>query len=127
MNKETYTERLKSKSLPNLKKIAKQTFQAWIRQRDEGLPCVSCGKPNGNENAGHFYPSTHSATCFDEDNVHGQCVRCNMYLSGNLNKYRLNLLERIGEDKVNALDWKHSQRCKRDKFDYIEIILKYFY
>lgn len=116
--------------LETFKKKAVLHFNKYIRLRDSQngvFKCISCGelKDTKQMNAGHYYPSTHSATKFDEDNVHGQCIACNMYKSGNLTYYRKSLIEKIGIEKVEALDWKHSQPCKRDRFDYEYIIKTY--
>ncbi len=49
-------------------------------------------------NAGHYFAKEfYKSVRFDVDNIHGQCVRCNKYLSGNLIPYRENLLIKIGE------------------------------
>ena len=59
-------ESLKTQSdyLKDLQKV----FNQYIRLRDADLPCISCQKPTrkGNEDAGHFYPTTKSALRFNE-------------------------------------------------------------
>jgi hypothetical protein len=95
--------------LPALKKRAQTAFNAFIRARDAGKPCISCGKPLGTEpntyDAGH-YRSVGSAPHmrFVEDNVHGQCKHCNNYLGGNHVAYRLGLIERIGQSSVDMIE-----------------------
>lgn len=82
----------------------------YIRERDAGLPCISCGCPDGKgkRNAGHYRPAgVNSALRFDPLNIHGQCERCNTYLSGNLTAYRDGLIAKIGIDAVAALDASH--------------------
>jgi hypothetical protein len=84
---------------------AQQAFNAWIRLRDAGLGCISCGAFDGKRNAGHYLSTgARPELRFDEDNVHGQCERCNTYLHGNLIAYRAALLERIGADGVARLE-----------------------
>ncbi len=96
----------KSKSIPQLKKLAEKHFNKFIRLRDQDKPCASCGRYTTLQ-AGHFYSGGHySALKFDEDNVHGQCVRCNMHLHGNLIEYEKGLRRRIGNDKVEMLHVK---------------------
>jgi hypothetical protein len=58
--------------------------------------------------AGH-YRSVGSAPelRFEPLNVHLQCAPCNLYLSGNLTAYRINLIEKIGLEKVEWLEGKH--------------------
>ena len=86
---------------PQLVKKAQTAFNAFIRARDAGEPCISCGRPLGTEpntyDCGH-YRSVGSAPHmrFVEDNAHGQCKRCNNHLAGNHVEYRKGLIERIG-------------------------------
>jgi len=89
--------------LPKLLAKAQKIFNAYIRERDKDLGCISCG---GEVNqAGHYFSQGHhSILRFDEMNVNGQCVRCNMFLSGNLIKYRMGLIERYREDAVQDLE-----------------------
>ncbi len=82
----------------------------YIRERDAGLPCISCGCPEGRgkRNAGHYRPAgVNSALRFDPRCIHGQCERCNTYLSGNLTAYRVGLIAKIGEQAVQELDDNH--------------------
>jgi hypothetical protein len=85
-------------------------FNKWIRFRDQGKPCPSCGCPDGKgkRNACHYRPAgVNTALRFDERNVHGGCERCNTYMGGNLIGYRAGLVERIGEEEVQSLDDNH--------------------
>ena len=94
---------------PQLVKKAQTAFNAYIRARDAGKPCISCDKPlDGGPNtfdAGH-YRSVGSAPHmrFTEDNCHGQCKHCNNWLAGNHVEYRKRLLERIGEHQLELLE-----------------------
>jgi len=94
---------------PQLVKKAQAAFNSYIRARDTGKPCVSCDKPLGDApntyDAGH-YRSVGSAPHmrFVEDNVHGQCKRCNNWLGGNVVEYRKRLIDRIGERQLNLLE-----------------------
>lgn len=108
-------------------KIAQQAFNAYIRERDKGKPCISClnDKPK-KINAGHFYSSGgHKYLTFDESNVHLQCEHCNTYLSGNLNEYRKNLLERIGEAELKRLDTECHKVAKYTREELEEITKHY--
>ena len=80
----------------------------YVRLRDKDKPCISCGQPlDDSLQAGHFYAAKdYSALKFDEDNIHGQCVGCNIRSEGNLNKYDLNLPKRIGQHKYSELKSK---------------------
>jgi len=87
---------------------AQKSFNEFIRLRDKDLPCVSCDKPkdwHGQWHCGHFKTVGARADLrFNEDNASKQCSKCNNYLSGNLVNYRFELIKRIGEPRVLALD-----------------------
>ena len=101
----------KLKRIPDLIKEAQVIFNAYIRERDKDKPCICCGKPltleaiGGGYDAGH-YRSTGSASHlrFNEDNVHAQRKVCNRYGAGRAVDYRLGLINRIGLDRVEALE-----------------------
>jgi hypothetical protein len=81
------------------------TFNKYIRHRDKGLNCISCGNEPKKANAGHFYSQGgHSNVRFNEDNVHLQCEHCNSYLSGNLLNYRIGIEKRIGTARLIVLE-----------------------
>ena len=87
---------------------AQQAFNAWIRSRDAGKGCISCGTHNGKANAGHYLSTgARPELRFNEANVALQCERCNTYLHGNLIAYRINLIERIGSGVVDWLEGPH--------------------
>lgn len=110
--KETALRKESIKTKPVLTREAQAEFNKFIRARDAGKPCISCGKPDSGvanqRDAGH-YRSVGSCPelRFDEDNCHGQCVSCNRYLSGNAIDYRLGLIARIGLERVERLEGKH--------------------
>ncbi len=90
---------------------AQAAFNAWIRARDDGKGCISCGTHNGKKNAGHFRSVGAAPELrFNELNVHLQCERCNTYLSGNLLEYRARLIDRIGLAEVEKLEGPHETR-----------------
>ena len=93
-------------------KTAQAAFNAYIRERDKALPCVSCGKwHQGQYHAGHFRPvGSQPAVRFDERNCHRQCSVCNNHRSGNLNAYRPELIRRVGSDVVDWLERDHPPR-----------------
>jgi len=134
--RETLLERAKTREklesmqgLPELKKKAQIAFNAFIRSRDIGKPCISCGKPLGPEpntyDAGH-YRSVGSAPHmrFVEDNVNGQCKYCNNHLGGNHVAYRKGLVERIGLDAVDMIESDNTVR-KYTKEGLIELARHY--
>ena len=111
--------------LPKLKKKAQDTFNAWIRDRDKDLGCISCGKEINH--AGHYFNAGHySALTFDEINVNGQCLRCNNFLHGNLIMYRIGLVDKYGDKTVMNLEKKSRNKIKKyDRVELDDIIQKY--
>jgi len=67
----------KHKTLSEYEAEAKKTFQRWIRERDFGLPCISCGNPKPKEvHASHFYAAgQYSGLIFDEDEYSSVSIR----------------------------------------------------
>lgn len=111
-------ESLKSKS--QWDKEAQSAFNRYIRIRDEGKPCVSCGNPligKSNYLTGSAIDASHyrsrgaaSHLKFNVFNVHSACTRCNRQLSGNAVEYRIRLIERIGLERVERLEADYSPR-----------------
>jgi hypothetical protein len=94
----------KPKTLPKLKAELQLIFNAWIRQRDEGKPCISCGQFKTDMQAGHFYAvGGYDGLRFNQDNCHAECVKCNCFDESHLIGYSDNLLERIGSERFNKL------------------------
>ena len=100
-------EAIKSKA--DWAREAQTAFNAWIRARDEGLPCISCGRHHqGQWHAGHYLSTgARPELRFTESNVHRQCAPCNTHLSGNAVLYRIGLINRIGSDAVEWLEGPH--------------------
>ena len=100
-------EAIKSKA--NWAREAQTAFNAWIRARDEGLPCISCGRHHqGQWHAGHYLSTgARPELRYTESNVHRQCAPCNTHLSGNAVLYRIGLINRIGADAVAWLEGPH--------------------
>jgi hypothetical protein len=92
-------------SIPSLIEQATIVFNAWIRKRDEGKPCISCGKSLPLQ-AGHFYNAKNFPVLrFNEYNVNGQCEECNCFKEGSFTKYAKGLTERFpNNDVVHSLN-----------------------
>lgn len=104
-------EKLKSlKSRSEWLKELQAVFNKFIRLRDAGLPCISCGHPNDGSRQFHasHYKSVggNPALRFDEANCHSACSICNNWLSGNLIPYRAELIKKIGQSEVDRLEGK---------------------
>lgn len=98
-------EKIKTHSqwLNELQKV----FNTYIRVRDKGQPCISCGKPYGQftETAGHYFTTgAYPNLRFNEDNCHLQCWwNCNKNRHGNITEYTPNLIKKIGLERFNKL------------------------
>lgn len=72
--------------------------------------CISCGATvhlagtTDRAEGGHYISRNCRATEMELDNIHPQCHKCNCYLSGNVVAYRLSLVQRIGESRVQRLE-----------------------
>lgn len=121
----------KANDKSRLLKKAQSVFNKWIRERD-GEKCISCNHTNITAlrntrqfHAGHYLTTgARPELRFNEDNCHSQCSICNNYLSGNLAQYRLNLINKIGLERVEALE--NARQVKKWTVDELkEIIEKY--
>ena len=102
----------KIKSRAQHLKDAQTAFNAWIRERDIGLPCVSCGRHhNGQWHAGHYRTVGGSPELrFEPLNVWRQCAPCNNHKSGDIVNYRIELVKRIGAEAVEWLEGPHEAK-----------------
>lgn len=126
--KDTKERKEKLKTRSDYMREAQIAFNAYIRARDRGKNCVSCGaiqgdiKHGGTFDAGH-YRSVGSAPHmrFNVFNCHAQCKKCNNHLSGNAIEYRKSLLRKYGsafterldnENTIRRFDIAHLKRIK---------------
>ena len=121
--------RYKNKTIPQLKAIAVKHFHLFIRNRDKGQPCISCGQYKTLQ-AGHYFSAgLHPALKFEEDNVNGQCIQCNYFNHGNEAMYAIGFRKKLGAERFEKLNLKHAMgkrtRFKWDRFSLIDIIEKY--
>lgn len=107
-------------------KKAQAAFNAFIRERDAGHPCISCGRNTGAKmNAGHYRTvGASKETRYDEDNCHLQCEHCNSYLSGNVGEYRPRLIDKIGQAAFDNLMGSHAPK-KWTREELIELAAHY--
>ena len=109
--KENRQAKVKLKTRSELLKEAQSVINSYVRARDKGLPCISCGcmetdkGVGGHFDAGH-YRSRGSAPHlrFNTLNIFGQCKRCNRYLSGNYSEFRKGLIKRKGKEYVEYIE-----------------------
>lgn len=110
-------EALKTKA--DWMKEAQAAFNAYIRARDYGKPCISSGRmmsdsdllTGSRTDAGHYRSVGAAAHLrFNLFNCHGQSVKDNRDLSGNAVEYRIRLIDRIGLERVEALERSNDPR-----------------
>ncbi|WP_407291220.1 recombination protein NinG [Morganella morganii] len=114
--------KLAVKPLSYFAKQAQTAFNAYIRERDKDLPCISCGRHHtGQYHAGHYRTTgSNPELRFDEDNVHKQCAPCNNHLSGNIENYTPRLIEKIGQERFDCLMGVHElPKWKREDYERI--------
>ena len=108
-----------NQSIGDLTKKAQAAVNAYIKIRDHGRPCISCGKHIDDAglvtwsrgHAGHFRSTGAAPNLrFNVINNRLQCARCNIQLSGNHIEYRKNLVELIGLERVEQLEADNEPR-----------------
>ncbi len=107
---------------------AQSEFNKFIRLRDKGLPCISCGKPDSGDHQRHASHYRSRGGCsflrFDENNVHASCSQCNNHMSGNIINYTPELIKKVGENEFDRIqNAPKSYKWSRDEL--IEIYEKY--
>lgn len=103
-------ERIKTRS--DYLKEAQVAFNAWIRERDRDLPCISCGRHHqGQYHCGHYRTVAGSpALRYEPLNAWKQCAPCNNHKSGDIVNYRIELVRRIGREAVEWLEGPHEPK-----------------
>lgn len=104
-------ERLKTRA--DYAADAQKAFNAWIRERDAGQPCISCGTTSDVQFCAGHYRTV--GACpelrYEPLNVHRQCNKnCNLEKSGNIVEYRIRLVQKIGADQVAWLEGPHEPK-----------------
>lgn len=117
--------KLKKWTLSKWRKELWKVFSEYVRKRDDGQ-CYTCNtKKHWKEmQAGHYRTG---ATCnldlyFDERNVHTQCYRCNINLSGNWREYQSRMHREYGKEIDTVFDVMNQKTPKWDKRDYAQKI-----
>lgn len=109
---ERMLDRYKTLTLGSCKRDVAKTFQRMIRieAADEfgRCQCRTCPKAyewdSGQIHAGHFVSSRSNGIIFDERNCHCQCIRCNVYLGGNQEKYTEYMLNNYGQEVIDEIN-----------------------
>jgi hypothetical protein len=121
---------MKKKTLPKLKKEALDLFSQLIKlehQRDGKMKCFTCDKPLQPKTTdcqlGHFLPrGAYPGLTFNRDNVRLQCMRCNVWLHGNVFEFRARLINELGEQRVLELEAMRHETVKLGRSDYLRMI-----
>ena len=102
-------------------------FHRYIRARDRGKPCPSCGSVWSAEfQAGHYHSAgANSSVRFNEVNVNGQCVECNSGSNFDKERYWNTLQKRWSIDKLSAMEEERT-RVKRWSEEEIRELTKYY-
>jgi hypothetical protein len=124
---------VKLRTVSDWTKLAQARFNEYVRVRDEGLPCISCGEfappkfVGGSWDAGHFRSV---GACpelrFEPLNCHRQCKSCNTNTQRGgryvmpveramsiRDRYRAELIRRVGEEQVAWLEGPHEPKRYR--------------
>lgn len=142
--KETKRRKEKIKTRSQWLKEVQIEFNKFIRWRDHGQPCISCGKSHeeveaaqgwktgGAWDCGHFmgvgaFPELR----FNEINAHRQCKGCNSGSHNHVKKartvsqdYRENLIEKIGLPLVEWLEGPH--KPLKTTIEELQFLKKYY-
>lgn len=93
---------------------------------EQGI-CCTCKTlfPYYSLDAGHFIPNRSNSILFHIDLVHIQCKICNRENSGEYDKYKLYMIDRYGEEKVEMLERLKFSTLKLYETDYRNIRDRY--
>ena len=125
-NKQIKDAKERMKTIGQLAKSTEKCCNAYIRERDRSYNCISCGMWSEEWNAGHYISVGACRTLrFNEDNIHRQCVHCNLYKHGNQQQYRMRLIAKIGKERVEALEaWHPANKWTATKLIELEAYFK---
>lgn len=127
---------LVAKGKNSLMKYADAMFSRFIRLKfsfescgEVYCRCYTCNTPIPIKKAqcGHWQRRGFKTTRYDENNARPQCVKCNMYNSGEPEKFELKLIKEIGPEKVAELKQLSQQLGEDNAAFYKEIGDKYKY
>lgn len=107
---------------------AQKAVNAFVRIRDHGRPCISCDWPDDGRSQRHasHYRSVAAASAirFSTWNIHASCAQCNTMKSGNLLEYRIRLVKKIGQERI---DWLEQQNQTADySIEYLKRVKRIF-
>ena len=119
-------------TISKLKKELDKWFSLYIRLRDANeygmVQCFTCGVVRGYKDGmqnGHFQSRKHMATRFHEDNCQIQCLKCNIFDSGQQYLFSLRLDEKYGEGTAEELEFLARTTFKISRAEYEDYISYY--
>ena len=92
------------------------------------VQCFTCGIVRGYKDGmqnGHFQSRKHLSTRFHEDNCQVQCIKCNIFDSGQQYLFSLRLDEKYGEGTAEELEFLARTIHKVSRAEYEEKISYY--
>jgi len=120
------------KTISKLKKELDKWFSLYIRLREANeygmIQCFTCGIVRGYKDGmqnGHFQSRKHMATRFDEENCQNQCIKCNIFDSGQQYLFSIRLDEKYGEGTSEELEILARTTFKISRVEYEEQISYY--
>jgi hypothetical protein len=120
------------KTISKLKKELDKWFSLYIRLREANeygmVQCFTCGIVRGYKDGmqnGHFQSRKHMATRFDTENCQVQCLKCNIFDSGQQYLFSLRLDEKYGEGRAEELEHLARTTFKISRAEYEEQISYY--
>lgn len=119
-------------TITKLKKELDKYFSLFIRLRAANeygmVQCFTCGIVRGYKDGmqnGHFQSRKHLATRFDEENCQVQCIKCNIFDSGQQYLFSLRLDEKYGEGTAEELEFLAKATLKISRVEYEERVSYY--
>ncbi len=118
------------KALAKATENAEAAVNKFVRRRDEGKPCISCGAMKPHTAGHHRSVASAPELRFNTKNINGQCWGCN---GGHVHKYQddtigqrydAGVVQRFGQTR---LDWvKGPHQLKRYRVDDLNRIRRIF-
>jgi len=114
-----------------IKKRLWSLVSKYIRTKaavNDYVTCITCGttKPIKEMQAGHWIPQAKGdALRYEEENIHPQCYRCNVNLSGNAGQYYQYMINFYGKDKMDDMVIRSNQVSKLTTGDLLALEADY--
>ena len=109
--------------MPKLKIFPSDSiWSKYIRTRDNWT-CQRCDKkyapPTSALHCSHFWSRGSWSVRFDEDNCQALCYGCHSYLGGNPQEHREFILNKLGQERFDALQTRRNTPLKSGQKKYL--------